>query len=37
MAEGKVAQDVLDRLCRLSRAFGTHVEIEDNRGVINLA
>ena len=34
MAEGEVAQAVLDNFKQLSSPFGTQIEIQDNAGVI---
>jgi poly-gamma-glutamate synthesis protein (capsule biosynthesis protein) len=36
LAEGPVAEDVLNRLCELSKAFGTAVSMENGYGVIKL-
>ena len=37
MAEGEVAQAVLDNLKQLSMPFGVHIEIENNVGVTQAA
>jgi poly-gamma-glutamate synthesis protein (capsule biosynthesis protein) len=36
LAEGAVAEEILCRVQRLSRAFGTEVSVEDGRGVIRV-
>ena len=36
LAEGEVAQEILERYQRLSKPFGTRVEIEGNVGYVRL-
>jgi len=36
MREGEVAREILERYQRLSRPFGTPVEIEGNAGIVRL-
>jgi len=36
LAEGEVAQEILDRYQRLSKPFGTHVQIDGNVGYVRL-
>jgi poly-gamma-glutamate synthesis protein (capsule biosynthesis protein) len=36
LAEGEVAQEILERYQRLSKPFGTRVDIDDNVGIVRM-
>jgi poly-gamma-glutamate synthesis protein (capsule biosynthesis protein) len=36
LAEGEVAQEILERYQRLSKPFGTQVDIRENVGIVRL-